>query len=202
MLSVVIPSLGGDCLQHTISSLNSGSVKPDEILVCLPSASSIKQVNINYDNTRLINVGEYGQVAQRIFGFKESQYEYVLQLDDDIILENKCIEKLMISIKKNNKLAVSPYYMDHQHNSIHLPKSYSVFRKLYYWLMNGKEGYESGAIAKSGINFGVNLNDLNDKGVVEVEWQPGGCVLHRNDNHTMMKRQARKQNKMVYKNRR
>ena len=36
MISVVIPSLGGD-LCNTLDSVNAGSICPDEIIVCLPN---------------------------------------------------------------------------------------------------------------------------------------------------------------------
>ena len=79
MLSVVIPSLGGNILNNTISSLNSGSIIPDEILISLPSLQHINQVNISDHNVRLINANCRGQVAQRIYGFEMAQHEYVLQ---------------------------------------------------------------------------------------------------------------------------
>ena len=46
MMSVVIPSLGGD-LSKTLDSLNSGTVKPDEIIICVPNKShSVKDLAI------------------------------------------------------------------------------------------------------------------------------------------------------------
>ena len=45
-VSVVIPSLGGD-LSKTLNSLNSGTVKPNEIIICLPNKDySVKDVSI------------------------------------------------------------------------------------------------------------------------------------------------------------
>ena len=49
MISVVIPSLGGD-LSETLNCLNSGTVKPDEIIICLPNKNhSIKNFSIYND---------------------------------------------------------------------------------------------------------------------------------------------------------
>ena len=46
MISIVIPSLGGD-LSKTLNSLNSGTVKPDEIIICLPNKDhSVKDLSI------------------------------------------------------------------------------------------------------------------------------------------------------------
>ena len=183
MLSVVIPSLGANILNNTISSLNSGSIIPDEILISLPSLQHINQVNISDHNVRLINANCRGQVAQRIYGFEMAQHEYVLQLDDDIILDIKCIEILMDSIKKTKMSSFSPYYINFQNNSAHAKKSHNPIMAIYYWIVNGRKGYVPGTIAKAGINFGVNKNDINvGCSQIEVEWQPGGCVLHRRRN--------------------
>ena len=46
MISVVIPSLGGD-LNETLNSLNLGTVKPDEIIICVPNKNhSVKDLAI------------------------------------------------------------------------------------------------------------------------------------------------------------
>jgi len=183
MLSVVIPSLGTKALNNTISSLNSGSIIPDEILISLPSLEHMNLINISDQNVRLINANCYGQVSQRIYGFKIAQYEYVLQLDDDIIVDIKCIEILMDAIKKTKMSAFSPYYINFQNNSAHTKKFHKPIMAIYYWIMNGRKGYVPGTIAKAGINFGVNKNDIGKElNQIEVEWQPGGCVLHRSKN--------------------
>jgi len=183
MLSVVIPSLGGKVLNNTISSLNSGSIIPDEILISLPSLEYMNFVDVSDHNVSLINANCHGQVGQRIYGFKMAQYEYVLQLDDELILDNKCIEILMDAIKKTKMSAFSPYYINFQNNSAHTKKSHNPIMTIYYWIMNGRKGYVPGTIAKAGINFGVNKNDIGKElNQIEVEWQPGGCVLHRRKN--------------------
>ena len=183
MLSVVIPSLGNDCIYETIESLNSGTIIPDEIIVSLPSDKYSRPISDTYENVKTISANQYGQVIQRIVGFKKAQHGYVLQLDDDVILDNKCIERLIGAMKKHKMSTVSPYYMSDKKKSIHASQRYGFFWRVYYWLMNGGAGYKVGAIAKSGINFGVNNENLNvNDGEIEVEWQPGGCVLHEKEN--------------------
>ena len=184
MLSVVIPSLGGKVLNNTISSLNSGSIIPDEILISLPSLEYMNFVDVSDHNVSLINANCHGQVGQRIYGFKMAQYEYVLQLDDDLILDNKCIEILMDAIKKTKMSSFSPYCMNLQNNSAHhKKKSHNPIMAIFYWIVNGRKGYVPGTIAKAGINFGINKNDISEEcNQIEVDWQPGGCVLHRRKN--------------------
>ena len=53
MISVVIPSLGGD-LSKTLDSLNSGSVKPDEIIICLPNDRHLVENVLAYENVIVI----------------------------------------------------------------------------------------------------------------------------------------------------
>jgi glycosyltransferase involved in cell wall biosynthesis len=48
-------------------------------------------------------------VYQRIVGFKHAKGDYVLQLDDDILLNNRCLERLVISLEElPEHSAVSP----------------------------------------------------------------------------------------------
>jgi hypothetical protein len=55
-------------------------------------------------------------------------------------------------------------------------KSYLL--SIYYRLLNGSKGYKPGVVTRAGTNFGVNAHEVSDK-LIEVDWQPGGCVLHR-----------------------
>ena len=65
-LSVVIPTLGNDILFKTLESINNSSVRPDEIIICLPndSAISIERFKI-YQNIEVLKTKTKGQVAQR-----------------------------------------------------------------------------------------------------------------------------------------
>ena len=182
-LSVVIPSLGGPCLLKTIESLNSGNFIPDEILVSLPSKEHINKIKMNENNVKLVNANCFGQVSQRIIGFKRAQYRYVLQLDDDVILDKECISLLIDCIKNSDNTVSSPYYLNFDHNPIHKAKSSTFVMKFFYLLMNGIDGFQTGKIALSGINYGVNKADINQQhGNFFVDWQPGGCLMHNKEN--------------------
>ena len=53
----------------------------------------------------------------------------------------------------------------------------------YYFLLNGRERFKSGSISLAGICFGVNKEDLKKQtGLIAVDWQSGGCVLHKKKN--------------------
>ena len=53
-VSVVIPTLGGQCLVTTIQQLNSGTLIPDEILICIPEEEAYKLVSLDFQNTKVL----------------------------------------------------------------------------------------------------------------------------------------------------
>ncbi|MEC9415153.1 MAG: glycosyltransferase [Pseudomonadota bacterium] len=182
-VSVVIPSLGGCCLYKTIESLNSGNFIPDEILISLPSKEHIDKIKIKENNVKLVNANCYGQVSQRVFGFKMAKHPYVLQLDDDVILGKECISLLIECVKNSDNIVASPYYLDFNSNPIHKARPATFFMKFFHLLMNGIKGFQTGKIAMSGINYGVNKADIKQQhGYFFVDWQPGGCLMHNNKN--------------------
>ena len=180
MLSVVIPSLGGD-LSDTLDSVNSGSIYPDEIIVCLPNDAHFVKDALKYKNLTIVYAEQYGQVYQRIVGFKYAKGDYVLQLDDDILLDKECLKQLMASLKElPDSSTVSPCLFNTNGKPLYEGKKDGLL-SIYYRLINGKTGYKPGGITRAGTNFGVNPNDVGSD-VLRVDWQPGGCVLHKKEN--------------------
>lgn len=180
-ISVVIPTLGGRFLKKTLIELNSGSLLPKEILVCIPKNTSFDSSILEINNVKIIKVPYRGQVAQRAFGFQRAKYEYVLQLDDDISVDSLCLERLF---KRSQELglnvAISPAFIDGvTKNSVYTKPHHNKFLlDIYYFLMNGIDGYQPGKIDKSGSAMGIN-SDEKAVDIIEVDWLPGGCVLHK-----------------------
>ncbi len=179
MISVVVPSLGGD-LSKTLNSLNSGTVKP---IICLPNKKHNVEYSPKYKNISVIYSNKYGQVYQRIYGFKESKGDKVLQLDDDVFVSPNCLRLLVESIDSSDKsISVAPCWYDADSNKpLHQEKRRSIITMIYYWILNGNDGYVPGQVSLSGNNFGVNPKYVNER-YVNVDWQPGGCVMHCRDN--------------------
>ena len=179
-ISVVIPSLGGN-LCDTLDSINSSSVYPDEVIVCLPNDShSVKNAD-RYENLTVIYAGRYGQVYQRIVGFHQAKGDYIFQADDDILLDNQCLEKLVSSLKGLPRAStVSPCLFNINGEPFY-KNSKTTLLATYYYLVNGRHGYKPGGVTLAGTNIGVNPSDVTSN-LVKVEWQPGGCVLHRREN--------------------
>ena len=184
-ISVVIPSIGGD-LCGTLDSINAGSIYPDEIIICLPNDAHSVQDASKYKNLTIIYAQKYGQVYQRVVGFERSKGDYVLQLDDDVILENNSIEQLLSCLKEvGGRAAIAPAYFKINTNiSLYEKSNSSLFRRAVYWIANGSSGYEPGVVSLSGINFGLNF-DVKTKNINKSDWLPGGCVLHNKEDLIM-----------------
>lgn len=182
-LSVVIATLGGQILSETVKSINTGKVLPDEVILCVPEENAHSVHSFGYPNVKILKTPFRGQVRQRAFGFVNAIGDYILQLDDDLIIEPDCIE---IMLKELNKLpansCISPSLMVlSTGQSFYKQPSDSVIFRLYYYLLNGSTGYKSGTITLAGTNIGVDpslfLEDLT-----ESQWLPGGCILHKREN--------------------
>jgi len=124
-----------------------------------------------------------GQVKQRIEGFISSKYSFILQLDDDILLDDLCLEILYDQINFfNYDVAIGPKYSNQMDGTLHSflsPKDIKLFTKTFYRLLNGADGYVGGKISKSGLNMGVE--DFTED-FLEVDWLPGGCILYKKKN--------------------
>ena len=120
-LSVVIPTLGGESLNTVIKKLNDGDDIPGEILVCIP-INYKKNLNIeNHSNIKIIDT-QIGQVQQRIDGFKNAKFPYVLQLDDDCKISNTDLKNLLLQLKKLGQgNVIAPIYYDEKTNKCSHP---------------------------------------------------------------------------------
>jgi len=179
-ISVVIATLGGSILYETLKFLNNGSLMPNEILIVIPEKfKSNIDINLLPNNAKVFLTNFSGQVAQRIYGFKKVEFLYTLQIDDDIILEKNCLKNLFQYSSCNQNSATCPTMLDINTNKYHHylnePFKNEFFKRFLYQIINGRNGYVSGKISKSGLGMGFSLNNLNPN---EVEWLPGGCVMH------------------------
>lgn len=183
-MTVVMATLGGDTLKGTIETINRGTVVPDEILVCIPENEAYRVQNLSIQNVKVIVTTCRGQVAQRATGFRSSSHDVVMQLDDDLLLDEHCIEHLLETLKMYDpKVAVAPALMDLAtgKSAYKKPGKNRIFQNIYYWLMNGADGYQPGKVDKAGAGIGIDPEG-EDKTLFDVEWLAGGCVMHYREN--------------------
>lgn len=183
-MAVVIATLGGGTLSGTIVSINSGTIIPAEILICIPAQEAGRVHGLASKNVRVLITDCRGQVAQRAFGFRHATYDVVMQLDDDMKLEKRCIEFLLETLRSQGPdVAVGPAMMDvaTSASTYRRPHGKSFIRPVYYWIMNGSDGYQPGKIDKSGCSIGVDTGALTGD-LFDVEWLAGGCLMHNRSN--------------------
>jgi glycosyltransferase involved in cell wall biosynthesis len=183
-LSVVIATLGGDSLATTIDALNRGSIVPNEILICIPENEAIKVKELIYPNVKIIVTECRGQVAQRVIGFRSASHDWVMQLDDDMLVDEHCIQHLLDTFKiLGTNVAVAPALMNSETGESVYKRSVRnrTLQKLYYWLMNGSDGYQPGKLDKAGTAVGFDSTGARNE-IFNAEWLAGGCVMHHRDN--------------------
>ena len=182
-LSVVIPTLGGIELKDTIKTLQNSSIRPMEILICIPNSSELlAEIDLS-DNVEIIRTKRKGQVYQRMIGFLAAKGELVLQIDDDIILVKDTIKRLVYCLGSiGGKAAISPNLLKEGTNqSAFSRNSNTISRRFSDWILNGNSGYKPGVLSLSGVGFDLDFNDkTQDK--TESEWIAGTCILHRSQN--------------------
>ena len=180
-ISVVIASLGGASLKKTIRELNSGTIIPDEILICLPDNSE-NLSEIKDENVVFTICSCEGQVQQRSIGFKNVRNSVVLQLDDDVSLCKDSLEKMLFYLKiKGQGNVVGPIYYNFKTGRCisELSEGLKGFiRNIYeYFVCGAPWGYKRmGTVSPFGFNYGVDPKHSEER-LYGSEWLPGGCVL-------------------------
>ena len=138
--TAVIATLGHECLEETLESLISSKIVPDEILICTPNKSFIKLTPLLSKHVKVIETLISGQVYQRMLGFINSKSNFVMQLDDDVLLDYLCTEELLKAITElGDSCSVSPALIGRDTGkSLYSEEmnSSSFLKKLYYWLIN------------------------------------------------------------------
>lgn len=183
-ISVVIATLGGDMLSETISILNNGSIRPDEILICIPEKFKNAVPGNLPQNVRLVITEFMGQVSQRIAGFKEVKNSYVFQMDDDVHLDSRALEIILDGISELGKFSsISPALINRSTNqSVYKNlRISSLASMIYYFCISGSVKPMQGSILRCGVGLGYSPAKI-DPAFVPTEWVPGGCVMHNKTN--------------------
>lgn len=182
-VTVVIATLGGDCLVPTLDALKQGDLAPEEILICIPDQESVRVAALSGPNVTIVITSFRGQVAQRAHGLKLARHTYVLQMDDDIALERNTLLSLCQTLERMGPgTALSPSYRHCRTRT-----SVAVYKKgVKGFLQNcvatlicgARWGVgRMGTVAPCGTTYGIDPELCSDHDTVSVEWLPGGCVL-------------------------
>ena len=131
---------------------------------------------------KIVQTEKQSQVSQRIEGFRNASHSLVLQCDDDLLPDKRCLENLAAQLIEG-EFAVGPRFRssDGTIKSGLLPclSKKTILEKILFYLANGSKGFQPGSVSKIGIGFGIT--ETTQK-VVQVEWLPGGMVMHHKRN--------------------
>lgn len=187
-LSVVIPTLGGDVLYSTLRSVAESDKHPAEILICIPKSTRLRPDIYKHENIQIIETLDRGQVQQRGAGFMAANQPFVLQLDDDLLLSGDDMAKMVAVLQEMGpQSALGPGLVLAGTNQ---PWSWfprttilQVIQGLAVSFLHGGRYGRSrmGKIARTGWSFSVDYRQI-ERQIMEVEWLPGGCVLHHRSN--------------------
>lgn len=185
-LTIVIPTVGEKSLQNVIENLNLTNSRPKKILVMIYK-ENLRKINNDiylHDNVEIVQTNFPGQVNQRVEGFKLATTDFVMQLDADCYINNQSIKTMINFLKINKDVSVGPCFIDINNNlPIHKLNNNN---KVSQFIKNLVLGFPNnhkimGKVSKSGTNFGVDFFFLKE-GAIEVEWIPGGCLMHHKKN--------------------
>jgi glycosyltransferase involved in cell wall biosynthesis len=178
-IDVIIPTLNGKKIHKTIESLNIGILKPKIIICIYYYKFDFQKIIKNFKNVLFVKSHIKNQVQQRILGYDYVDSNFILQLDDDIILDKKALLNLYKNkIILGEKSIVGPVFLDLDGKSIHnLETNTRFFSNIYkYLICDARYGDKKiGTITSLGVAYGVNIK--TNKKIVKTQWLPGGCVL-------------------------
>lgn len=189
-VSIVIATLGGASLIDTISQVNKGSLRPSEILVCIPEKEAFRASGLLFDNVRVVPTQCRGQVAQRAVGFGLASSPLVMQLDDDIRLEIDTLEKLVSALLALGPgHTVGPVFYNAASGLPLTPLTTGIkgfFVNIYETSVRGLPWgtRRMGALSTIGACGGVDPRYCNGD-VYRTAWLPGGCSITFRENLVM-----------------
>lgn len=177
MISIIIPTLGNfnvNNLKHQIID-NTEKIK-FEIIFCIPKKNFSKLTKLlKYKNIRIIRSKNFNQVHQRLEAINYARFNYILQLDDDIILKKLFLTNIYNSSKiLGSKFCLSPILKDVVTKKI-IYKKHSYLSKLIYKILFQLDIDKNyGKLTSFGL--AVDFSPYS-KNIDLVDWLPGGCML-------------------------
>ena len=181
-ISAIVPTIGRpNSLRLLLDSLAHQSQRPDEIIVADGSRDQqVRQVAEEPSwaarglNVRRIPVQPPNAVAQRVAAIAESRGEYLLLLDDDVVLEPGCVAALLEGIGSGQDVvAVTADF-----NNQAWAGPTTVWR-WYLWLFHGlSDGAWQGRVVGPLLRFGYRPSPA---GLASMDWLGSGNSLVRRD---------------------
>ena len=186
-LSIVCASNNGlKKLPLLINSIKKNTYHPFEIIICLTNMGDAKNIDsedIKQLNIKIILSKRKNQLYQRHTAINASSGNYILQLDDDVILKENTLENYIkhFSLSASEKKIVCAVvklpnnnFQSYRWNSIY--KQNYLFRFILYVLNNFNE-ITPMSILESGRIVPLLVFNKNSKLIINVEWL-NSCMMY------------------------
>ena len=159
-ITAIVPTIGRpESLALLLRSLALQSRRPDEIVVADASVGDAVACVIARPiwasqglNVRRIPVRPPNAVRQRVAAIAESDGEYLLFLDDDVVLEPDCVEQLLGHLAQNTSVVGA--FADFNNQSWPLPTR--AWRFYLRYILGMKDGAWQGRVVGPLLRFGYN----------------------------------------------
>ena len=180
-ISAIIPTADrANALKRTLESLSKQNYQPDEILVIDASIDTLVQELCKtqfeglHSVIRYYNAAQKGAASQRVQGLEVAKNRVVFFMDDDIILEPFCIERLWQYLQSDEQAGgVNAMIMNQRY---HTPGKVTRFM---YFLMSGQK-IDSYAGKCIGPAWNLLPEDREELPYInEVQWLNTTCTLYR-----------------------
>jgi len=188
-VSIIIASLlNTPTILKTIESIINQTEPAQEVFIIAPE-SCLKENNEiavkikDYFSITCIAVPFKGQVKQRIYGFQIASGNFVMQLDDDVVIPADAIAKFKILADKfqGQKVAIGPILYNRLSKK-YVASSIDLKNRLRLLLIDSLIGGAAIGMKKFGkISPSLNPYSLPisqfKREVMPVEFLPGGCIF-------------------------
>lgn len=167
-LDIVIPTLGRESLYLTLQALLLSRVYILRIYVCIPYFSDVPQIPEDSVIT-VLRCPKAGQVSQRHHGFMSTTAPFVMQLDDDILIDPTSLENLLFYISSVPQTAVAPRLIEYD----------SAFCLRSLRCVSPNKLCAPPLISPFGpIKTPTSVLQSYIYALTNCDWLPGGCIIH------------------------
>lgn len=182
-ISGIIPTINREAiLKRTLLSISKQNLQPAEIIIIDASDdfSDQKELQEIYpelkSEIKWLKAKEKGAAKQRNQGVSLANNDFILFMDDDIILEDNCIEKLWIAVNSEQNIGGANAMITNQRYTTPGFISRNFFR-----VLNGKrlDSY-AGKVIGPALNLLPEDNpELSE--IVDVEWLNTTCTIYKKE---------------------
>lgn len=170
--TAVIRTLGqaGEKYQRLLDSLCAQTVSPEKILVYIAEGYPLPKETCGKEE--YISVKK-GMIAQRALPYKEVETEYILFLDDDLLLPKNFVENLFEELKNNHADVVAPDVFPNASRSLKSEIMMTISGRMRARRGDKREGYK--VMATSGFSY----NKTPENRAYNSQTNAGACFFCR-----------------------